>query len=145
MNIDIISRVAWLLIGAFPLILLYANVVIISGKNRSLWWIIPSWILIGLPLVLPNESVPRCDKAITKYTKIIETDPRNAVAYNARAEAYINKGEYTKAIVDCTKAIEFDPKSAQAYMNRGIAHTKLGEIDSAQVDFKKAKELGYKV
>ena len=73
------------------------------------------------------------DKAIEYFTKAIESEPMNAIAYNYRGLAYSQTGFwfvsrepfYKKAIPDYTKAIELDPKYVDAYCNRGIAYNQL--------------------
>jgi tetratricopeptide (TPR) repeat protein len=55
------------------------------------------------------------DNAISDYTKVIETDPKNADAYVLRGDTYYKQGRYDKAISDLTQATEVDPGFAEAY------------------------------
>ena len=83
----------------------------------------------------------RHNEAVECYTKAIELDPKNAVAYNNRGVSYKIKGEYDKAIIDHSKVIELNPEIAEAYYNRGITYKEKGEYDKAIADFNKAIEL----
>ena len=72
------------------------------------------------------------DEAIEYYTKAIELEPKNAIAYNYRGLAYfqtglwfVNREPFYKAIPDYTKAIELNPKYVDAYYNRGVAYNQL--------------------
>ena len=64
------------------------------------------------------------------------------MAYNNRAGAYLNTGQYDRAIADCNKAIELDPNLAEAYANRACAYTFLGMDDLSQTDVEQAVKLG---
>ena len=59
------------------------------------------------------------DKAIADYNESIRLDPKYAIAYNNRGDAWYHKKEYDKAIADFNEAIRLDPKTAVAYSNRG--------------------------
>ena len=67
------------------------------------------------------------DKAIEYYSKAIESDPSNVMAYHNRGLAYFKTGNwmnmepFDKAISDYSKAIELKPDYADAYYNRGLA------------------------
>jgi tetratricopeptide (TPR) repeat protein len=58
-------------------------------------------------------------KAIVKYTKIIESNPKNIKAYLLRAKAKYNLKDYSGAIADYDKAIELDPQNPKAFYDRG--------------------------
>ena len=81
------------------------------------------------------------DGAIENYTKAIELNPNDAIAYNNRGNAYCNKGECDKAIADYNKAIELDPKEADYYNNRGFAYAKMGRFGEALKDCNQALEI----
>ena len=68
----------------------------------------------------------RFEEAISEYTKAIEIDPENAIAYNNRGVAHyksLKNDGYEKAMADYDKAISLDPDFVTAYINRGNAHT----------------------
>ena len=57
------------------------------------------------------------DGAFADYTKAIEIDPRNPIAYSNRGNAREDKGDLDGAIADHKKAIEVDGTFAAAYNN----------------------------
>jgi tetratricopeptide (TPR) repeat protein len=80
-------------------------------------------------------------KAIADYSKVIELDPKIALAYYNRGNVYYYQQEYAQAIADYNKTIELDPKIALAYYNRGIAYYKQQEYAQAIADCNKALSL----
>lgn len=54
------------------------------------------------------------DDAISAYSKAIKISPRFTVAYEARGDAYANKGQISKAKADWRIALELNPKSKHA-------------------------------
>jgi tetratricopeptide (TPR) repeat protein len=77
-------------------------------------------------------------------TAIIQVNPKDAVAYHNRGEAYSLKGEVDRAISDYNKAIELSPTYAPAYNSRGRAYTSKGDYVHAVADVTKAGELAPK-
>ena len=71
-------------------------------------------------------------------------EPKLAVAYCGRGNAYQEKTEYDKALADYAEAIRLNPNLARAYYRRGTAYEKMGEKAKAEEDFAQAKKLGYK-
>ncbi|MGR3177709.1 MAG: tetratricopeptide repeat protein [Candidatus Anammoxibacter sp.] len=80
------------------------------------------------------------NKKVAYYTKAIELDPNDAIAYSNRGVSYNDLKEYEKAIIDCTKAIELDPNDAITYYNRGISYSSLKEHEKVISDYTKAIE-----
>lgn len=81
------------------------------------------------------------DKAIAQYTKAIELNADNAMAYYNRGLAYLNKGQYDKAVSDYNKVIELNPKDSEARYNRGLAYLSKGWHKAAVSDYDKALEI----
>ena len=77
-------------------------------------------------------------------TAIIQVNPKDAIAYHNRGEAYALKGEADQAISDYNKAIELSPTYAPAYNSRGRAYTSKGDYIHAVADVTKAGELAPK-
>ena len=50
-------------------------------------------------------------KAISDFSKAIETDPKLAIAYSNRGVAYVALGKFEEAKKDLLKAVELDPAS----------------------------------
>jgi tetratricopeptide (TPR) repeat protein len=88
--------------------------------------------------------------AIVSFTKAIDLDPNNAVAYCNRGMAYQAKSESDEAIADFSKAIGHDPNNVEAYKRRGIAlycrgivygaHKSLGDPNKAIIDYPKVMD-----
>jgi tetratricopeptide (TPR) repeat protein len=77
------------------------------------------------------------DRSIRACTRLIEKDPRDAVAYYNRAVAHDEKKDYDGAIADYTKAID-SHLQAVAYSNRGYAYTHKRDYDRAFADYASA-------
>lgn len=83
------------------------------------------------------------DESINEYSKAIQLDPFNPMAYNNRGSAYHKKGEYNQAISDFTKAIELRYYYWEAYSGRGKVYADQGDLDKAVSDFTQAIELNF--
>ena len=59
----------------------------------------------------------------------------------ARANTYMQEGNYEDAINYYSKVLRINPKDAIAYNNRGLARGKKGDYDNAIADFTKAVEI----
>ena len=58
-------------------------------------------------------------QAVTLLNKALQQNPKNAVAYNNRGNAYRELNQLNKAMQDYNKAISLRPKFVKAYNNRG--------------------------
>ena len=114
-------------------------------------------------LGLAQYEAGNYEKAIEFFTKAIESDSNNAVAYFNRGLVYLKAGsKYTpegrasleEAILDFSRAVELKPDYVEAYYHRGLARIEFihfydspfGEaqinlFNEAIVDFHKALEL----
>jgi tetratricopeptide (TPR) repeat protein len=82
--------------------------------------------------------------AVEAYSKVIEMNPEDALAFYNRGTCYIKLGSYWQAIKDFNRAIELNPKLGQAFSNRGVVYYKLGDHRQAFADLKIAAGLGHK-
>lgn len=82
------------------------------------------------------------DEAIISFSKIIDLDENNFMAWLWRGSSFIELKQYDKAIEDLNKAIELDENFSIAYNNRGYAYNELKQYDKAIEDLTKAIELG---
>lgn len=89
----------------------------------------------------PGEDQKQKMDALADFTRMIEQDPRNAIAYNGRGFVYFELLEWDKALADYNRAIELDAKYASAYINRGDLFYMVDEQWKAQADFSRAIEL----
>lgn len=79
--------------------------------------------------------------AIEDFNQAIELDPRNALAYNRRGDAYYRLGDYEQAQADSSQAILLNPQDANAYYDRGFAFSELGKYKEAIADYNQAIKL----
>ena len=77
------------------------------------------------------------DKAISEFTKALEKDGSNVLAYVWRAHSYFELGDYRSALKDSSVALAYDPDND--YLNlrrmRGISQIHLGIFQSAIVEY----------
>jgi tetratricopeptide (TPR) repeat protein len=79
-------------------------------------------------ITLPEEAeffLKNMTKGVA-FTRMIDMNPKSAVAYCHRGVTHINGRSYKLAIEDFDKAIELNPKFAEAYSNREVAYARLG-------------------
>jgi tetratricopeptide (TPR) repeat protein len=79
--------------------------------------------------------------AIMIFTGMIETEPKCAVAYANRAEAYRLSGQHEEAIRDATRVINYraDPiTKVAAYTTRAKVYWKIGQNELAAEDVRAA-------
>ena len=62
------------------------------------------------------------DRAITCFNRVIEIDPKDAVAYRCWAFVYLGQDHLDKVIADFNTAIALDQSDARAYNNRSVAY-----------------------
>ena len=90
-----------------------------------------------------NKKYLRGDyhSAISLYTKAIEEDSGNYVAYVNRGMAYHDIGMYHKAIEDYNVAINIKCNFAEAFKNRALSYYALNESEKALEDYNTATKL----
>ncbi|MCC5608565.1 tetratricopeptide repeat protein [Nostoc sp. CHAB 5834] len=79
--------------------------------------------------------------AVEDFNQAIELDPKNALAYNKRGDAYYRLGDYEQAQADSSQAISLNPQDANAYFDRGFALSELGKYKEAIADYTQAIKL----
>lgn len=88
----------------------------------------------------------KMDLAINSFTKAIEIDPKNAEAFNNRANIlFYFKNQVNEAILDYSRAIELKPEEYLFLINRGLAYESIGEFDKALADIKKVIEKNHRM
>lgn len=80
-------------------------------------------------------------EALDDFTKAIQIDPQNDVAYVNRGKVRFDLGDDKGALKDCDQAIEINPHSSQAYNNRGNIRAALGNEQGAIQDYTQAIAL----
>ena len=79
--------------------------------------------------------------AITNYSKAIDMDPNDYMAFSNRGLAKYNLNDYAGAIADFTKAIDIEPNTSFNYNNRGSAKENLKDYAGAIKDYTKAIDI----
>ncbi len=80
-------------------------------------------------------------RAGAEFSKAIELDPRNALAYLFRAAAASMEGRPRDALTDYTEAIRLKPDNDRAYGFRGRIWLQTGDVDRALADYTEAIRL----
>ena len=86
-------------------------------------------------------SIGKYIEAIESYTRAININSDNEIAYGNRAYAYYHIGERKLAFRDIDKAIELNAKEEMAYYNRGTMYFEDGRYQEAINDFSMALRL----
>jgi TonB family protein len=88
-------------------------------------------ITVNIAAVLASAEELRsrgdCDRAIAEYTKVLNTDVRNAKAAYGRGSCYLIKGDYDKALPDMDSAVTVEPNNAEMLLNLGLVRDFRGE------------------
>ena len=71
---------------------------------------------------------------------VVKILPKNDIAHNALAAAYLDVGEFDSAISEIYIAIEINP-IADWYKSLGYAYKKAGKMEEAIKAYEKAEEL----
>jgi tetratricopeptide (TPR) repeat protein len=79
-------------------------------------------------------------KAMEEYDQAIVLNPRNARAYEGRADLLVDTGALDKAAADLGKVLAIEP-TGYTYVNRATLYFMLEQYDLALGDLSKAKEL----
>jgi tetratricopeptide (TPR) repeat protein len=82
------------------------------------------------------------DVAVAAFTKAIQFNPRDALAYVNRGLAYSRAGEFRQARSDFSRALEVDARQGVAYYARGLVALLLGLQAEAKRDLQQAANLG---
>ncbi len=98
------------------------------------WWSslkILLWLAVFMLALKSIEQTRIWNNSVTLWTHVIEHNPTAFLAYNDRAVAYIERGQYDLALADYGAILQFDPDNADAYYNRGLLLKKIGRYASA--------------
>jgi tetratricopeptide (TPR) repeat protein len=114
-----------------------------SGRIESEIWI--EWSKSGSPaldLLLQRGrdamAVGENAIAIEHFTAIIDQDPDFAEAWNARATAYFNTGDYGPAVADIAHVLTLNPRHFGALSGLGMILEETGKTERALEVYKSA-------
>lgn len=87
--------------------------------------------------------------AIEIFDQVLDSNPNNFLAHNARGSIYSDLQDYDQALADYTKAIELEPFFPHAYYNRGRVYSFIKKYDEALTDLQESinlapTEFGYR-
>ena len=88
------------------------------------------------------EKYTQLKEVLTDWDKLIELNPRMAIAYFNKGNTLLEMQDYVEAINAYNKAIELDAVLGEAYYNRGFVYLKMGNKEKGIADLSKAGELG---
>lgn len=91
--------------------------------------------------VLQNEN--KLDEAISSFSKAVNRNPEFAQAYQLRANAFKELGDYPAALEDYTQALSLVP-DAYWFNRRGLAYEEMNDFKKAAADYTRALELNPK-
>ncbi len=104
-------------------------------------------ILCGLFIlslfVVAQSRIGVWKDSITLFNDVIEKNNHINIAYGNRANAEIQKGDFSGAVDDCNRLIEISPDNGKAFYNRGNAYSGLKLYREAVSDFTQSIKLGY--
>lgn len=111
-------------------------------------------VIMLLPIVLFGQTVAEYnerainhmyakeyEQAIFNFTKVIELNPNDSLAYFDRGMAKEYANDFQGAIVDYSLQLKVDPNMVDCYFLRGILQRRLNNIKQAEADFLKTIEL----
>lgn len=99
-------------------------------------------VMVDVNLMVYEENL---DWARDYYRRILDKNPRNALALQGIAEACLVNRTFDDAATFFSRAIEINPREARLYLGRGKAYLELNELEKAKVDFKKLSAITDKI
>ncbi len=88
--------------------------------------------------ILQNQN--KLDEAISSFSKAINRKENWALAYQWRAAAYREMGDYEASLEDYTRVLELEP-TAYWFNRRGLVYEEHKEFEKAVADYTRALEL----
>jgi tetratricopeptide (TPR) repeat protein len=88
-----------------------------------------------------GTSLAALNRTIAATSESIRFNPKNAIAYSDRGNAFFQKGHYEQAIHDYTEAIRLGLRGSDVYHQRGISHANQADYHLAIQDYDDAIRL----
>ncbi len=136
-KVDILSRLLLTLTCRCP----YHRLRLLFGNRDRPWLLLPSIFSFAYILHAERQDYRR---AIQIWNRVVQLDPKLAMAYSNRGGAYRDLDQPQRAIQDFDQAIRLDPNDTAAYNNRGVAYADLGQRQRAIQDYDQAIQLDSK-
>ena len=93
------------------------------------------------PARAPSTDELANDPRISEYSRRIEQDPSDRLAYYKRGQLYAIKRAYSQAVTDFDQAIRLNVRDAEAYNNRCWTRAATGDLTNALTDCNEALRL----
>jgi len=110
-----------------------------DGITRTVAWLMAFDLLVATHLTY-RQSLYWHD-GLTLWTRAIDCDAANFVAYHNRGWYQWTSGDAAGALADYDAALAINPGYAEAHRNRGIVNRARGALDLALADFDAAIRL----
>jgi tetratricopeptide (TPR) repeat protein len=81
--------------------------------------------------------------AITDFTKAVELNPKNALAWYNRGNLYFQQKQLPQAAADFQKAVTTDPSFGKAFYGLGLSQLLSEQKEAGCLSLKQAQKLGY--
>jgi tetratricopeptide (TPR) repeat protein len=88
-----------------------------------------------------NHASKRLATSLDDYSRVIEADLGNALAYFKRGNIHLDRREFDAAFSDYSASLKLEPNQPVTFFNRAIAAGHLGRLDVATEDEKRARKL----
>lgn len=95
----------------------------------------------GGPTGVEQENRQGAERSLAKWSRAIERNPENAVAYSNRSAVKYRLRDYQGALADADRAILLKPSDAIAHANRAAAKLALGDSQGALDDARESLRL----
>jgi tetratricopeptide (TPR) repeat protein len=97
----------------------------------------PDWMAEGDAFYKERQY----NDALVCYTKAVELQPKNALAWHNQSQALVMCLNYPESIISCNKALELNPKNAATWFLKSFAHGVLGQYQEALDSCTKGLEI----
>ena len=83
----------------------------------------------------------RADAAVEDFTAALRLDPKDALTYRNRGDAYKTRSEWEKAIADYVQVLRLEPQDGNALRERGACYYMLEQYDQSLDDLGQALRI----
>ncbi len=88
-----------------------------------------------------NTEIGALQKALADHSEAIRLNPKNALAFNNRANDKLMLKDFQGSLADANASIAVDPASPLPYYNKGYAHFYLGDFKQAIATWESAIKM----
>lgn len=81
------------------------------------------------------------EEAVEAFSKAIEEDPQNAIAFHSRGTARLKLKDFEGSIPDFSECLRLNKANQKAMCSRATAYLALGRLEEAMEDFNRALDV----